>query len=158
MPGVYVFPSESKRNIMMGIKAGKWAVPMQKSKASVIGKARSMVVGDPVLLYLNGEKDLYGLFRVTETPDRNRVVSDLWDGKYELPFGIELSVEQERVAILHAPRLMKVLPSLRQATGAWSVHFQKFRGMTIFQQQPLSEEDMTAFRTKFLELSRKPQG
>ncbi len=149
MDGVFIFPSESKQNIELGIERGRWAVPIRNKeyKQTVIGKSRSMAIGDRVLLYLKGEKLLYGIFRVEKTPDHHAVISDLWDGKFELPFEIKLS--QKRVRTIYAPNLANILPSLRQKKAPWTKTITKFRGLTIFEKQHLSEDDMTALIAEF---------
>jgi hypothetical protein len=138
--GIYIFPSFSKDNIFKAVNAKTWAVPIQSRKASIVGKANSMAIGDLVLLYLTGDKDLYGMLRVSRLPDTNRVVSDIWEGNYELPFGIELC--HTKMKSIHAPSLMHMLPSLKKMSGPWSNYITKFRGITIFQKQMFSEDDI----------------
>jgi hypothetical protein len=111
--------------------------------------ARSMEIGDRVLLYLKGVKRLYGVFQVTELPDEERIETKTWRGSYELPFRFELSNSQDKVATVDAPDLHEILPSLRISRKPWSEDVPKFRGMTVFQKQYLPEEDFRALLNEF---------
>jgi hypothetical protein len=114
---IYVFTATGLTNIWAGVGAQMWAVPNSTSASSNKGratKAGKMPVGAFGILYCTEKKSFTCPFVVHSKPDPDRVVDDVWEGKWILPFKIRTIGNPH--ALLKWDDAKKLLPSCLAGT------------------------------------------
>lgn len=88
---LFVFPSQSLRNIAIGVENHRWAVPYSEHtsvRKQYTTKSGKMPVGAHGLFYCS-RLDQYTMpFIVGSQPNPDQVLTDIWEGSFFLPFDI----------------------------------------------------------------------
>ena len=140
---VYVFTSENLTNIWAGVGASMWAVPLSQSENSNKGrrtKASKMPIGAFGLLYCSSIQSFTVPFMISTQADPERVVENVWPGKWILPFAIQPLGTPHRT--LSWTDTGKLLPSCQAGKPLnQCLHVEP---LTVFTADNLTDDDWSA--------------
>lgn len=87
---LYCFASTSIKNIEIGIDSKTWAVNRTslKNMRSRITKSKKIKIGALGLFYCMEFRSFTTPFIILSKPDPNKIITDIWDGMWVLPFKI----------------------------------------------------------------------
>jgi hypothetical protein len=139
---IYVFPSKTIENVRIGVNEGLWAVPVPteaRMKRQFATKALAMPIGAHGVFYCSGRVgSLTVPFIVMSRPDSKRIVRDVWNGAFFLPFRIcPLGGSERWVRKSDVDRL---LPTFRASEFKWH-KLLRFRPNEVFLPSSLSSRD-----------------
>lgn len=110
---LYVFSSKTIDNIAIGVENRLWAVPIpaeEQYRRQFTTKAMDMPVGAHGVFYCSGNiKSFMVPFLVESQAEENKVIENVWAGKFFLPFRIRTLGDTSR--LLPKDKVNRLLPS-----------------------------------------------
>lgn len=153
MTTFHVFTSTNLENIRIGVKHRMWAIPIPKNssmKKQFKTKSKNIQVGARGFFYCSVMKFFTTPFIVSSLPDTEKLVTDVWDGTFMLPFKIDPLGDLSRYVWVR--EIKENLPSLRDNSKAWH-HVIRIRPNLVFLPTELTEADWSYLMDA---LGRKP--
>jgi hypothetical protein len=149
---IFVFSSSNLTNIWAGIGAGLWAVSKSQFAATNKGratKAKNMKIGSFGILYCSKNQSLTTPFVVLSNPNPERIIEDVWDGTWVLPFRIHpLGTPKKLLSWGNAKSL---LPSPRETNTKNLNTIINAQATTVFSPSKLTDADWEVLLTHLAE-------
>jgi hypothetical protein len=149
---IYVFTSTNLTNIWAGIGAGLWAVSKSEHAPTNSGrktKAQNMKIGSFGILYCSKNHSLTTPFVVLSNPNPERIIEDVWDGTWVLPFRIHPLGTPNK--LLPWDDAKSVLPSPRSLNTTNLNTIVNVQATTVFSPSKLTEADWEVLVTHLAE-------
>ena len=138
---VFFFSSTSFTNICAGVGARLWAVRKREGTflKGIITKSKALHVGSLGIFYCSETHSLTTPFIVLSTPDRQKIVADVWEGEWILPFKIHPFGTPNRQ--WHIDKAKKNLDIVKKRPGGNISHILHISPQTVFVPNDLSSDD-----------------
>ena len=139
---IFVFSSETLTNIWAGIGANMWAVADTGKNATFRGRAtksKNMKIGSFGILYCNQTHSLTTPFIVYSGADAEKIVENIWAGKWVLPFKMfPLGTPNRQLKNVEAKRILPIFKNDRNKGFSDVFHVQ---AVTVFSPSQIGIDD-----------------